>query len=68
MGDVQHRGVGQCLFELLQFRQHRLTKARVQGGQRLVEQKHLGADRQRTCDRHPLLLSTGKFTRQALSE
>jgi hypothetical protein len=47
---------------------HLLAQLGVQVGQRFVEQQYIGADRQRAGERHPLLLTTGEFARQALAQ
>src|SRR5215207_9126927 len=51
---------------ILQFHLHLLAQAAVERSQRLIQQKDLRPCDKRTCQRHPLLLSTRKFARLAL--
>ena len=47
---------------------HPRAQRRVERGERLVEQQHLRAARERAGQRHPLLLAAGELVRQALGE
>ena len=60
--DHHHRHAGLC--QLLHYLEHLTDHFRVQGGGRLVEEHDLGLHRQRSRDRHPLLLATRKLSRK----
>ena len=45
-----------------------LANARIEGAERLVEQEHLGVDRQRAGQRHSLPLAARELRRVALCQ
>ena len=47
---------------------HLLPQLGIEVGQRLVEQQHVGAEDERTRQRHPLLLAAGELARQPLAQ
>ena len=53
----QHEGDPRLLLEALQLALHLLAQLQVEGRKRLVEQQHAGLGRQRTGQRHALLLA-----------
>ena len=65
MGDEQRAGArrAQDRGDLLA---QRLAQAGVEGGERLVEQDHLGVGRQRAGERDPLALAAGELVRVGL--
>src|SRR5215831_18895264 len=67
VGDVDE-GRGQPLVQLFDLAAHLGAQRRIQVGQRLVEQKHLGTPHQRPTQRHPLPLTARQLARPALVE
>ena len=67
VGDVDHRQP-QLALQLAQFMAHVLAQLRVQVGQRLVHQAHLGLRHQRAAQRHALLLAAGQLRGLALQQ
>ena len=56
----EHKGNAGGLLDLLQLLLHILAQLQIQGGQRLVQQQHLGLAHQSPGDGYPLLLPAGK--------
>ena len=67
MGDEDEGDAGFAL-DLLELQPHRLAQLEIERGERLVEQQHLRARRERPGERDPLLLTAGKLGRAARGE
>ena len=64
VGD-DHEGDAHGLLQVDQLQLHGLAQLGIEGGQRLVQQQHLGPFDQRPRQRHTLALATGKLVRHA---
>jgi hypothetical protein len=58
----------QALLQRADLLAHLAAQARVEVGQRLVEQQHRRLQHQRARQRHALLLAAGEFARQPVVE
>ena len=67
VGD-EHGGHGHLVVQAAQPLAQLLADLGVEGTERLVEQQHLGLDRQRAGQRHPLALAAGELRRQPVGE
>ena len=67
MGDERGRHV-HLVVEPSQPRAQLLAHLRVERPERLVEEQHLGLDRERAGERHALTLPTGELRRIAVGE
>jgi len=67
---VRHEDEGDAGLELqpLELDLHLLAQLEVEGGERLVEQQHLGARRQRPGQRHALLLAPRQLAAAPVGE
>ena len=65
--DIDHRRPERRV-QLGEFEAHLHAQLRVEIGERLVEQEHLGLAHQRAADRDPLPLAAGEFGRAAVEQ